>query len=65
MNKHQKVFYLKPWKTQFVKLSPQKLIYSPVWFVVKARRDTAVATGMCIYIFSEPTILHETYENVF
>ncbi len=49
IHKHQKVFYFTP----FSSLSPQKLIYSSVWFVVKAERDTAAATDMRIYIFSE------------
>ncbi len=45
MNKHQKVFYFNLGTHHFSSLSPPKLIYSSVWFVVKARRDTAAATG--------------------
>ncbi len=39
MNKHQKAFYFNRGTHHFSSLSPQKLIYSSVWFVVKARRD--------------------------
>ncbi len=45
MNKLQKVFNFKCETHHFSSLSPPKLIYSSVRFVVKARRDTAVATG--------------------
>ncbi len=44
MNKHQKVFYFNH-GTPFFKFKSTKVIYSSVWFVVKARRDTAAATG--------------------
>ncbi len=42
MNKHQKVFYFNGGTHYFSSLSPPKLMY---WFVVKARRDAAAATG--------------------
>ncbi len=45
MNKHQKVFNFNRGTHHFSSLSPPKLICSSVWFVVKARRDTAAATG--------------------
>ncbi len=41
MNKHQTVFYLNRGIQHFSSLSPPKLICSSVWFVVKARRETA------------------------
>ncbi len=50
MNKHQKVFYFNRGTHHFSSLNPQKLIYSSVWFVVKARRDTATATGLYAYL---------------
>ncbi len=54
MNKHQNVFYFNR-GTPFFKFKSSES--TPVWFVVKVRRATAVAIlGMCIYIFSEPTI---------
>ncbi len=55
MNKHQKVFLFQPRNTHFSSVSPPKLIYSSVWFVVKARRQLRLLS-MCIYMFSEPTI---------
>ncbi len=45
INKHQKVFYFNRGTHQFSSVSPPKLICSSVWFVVKAGRDTAAATG--------------------
>ncbi len=63
MNKHQKVFYFNRETHHFSSLSPPKLIYSPVWFVVKARRDTAAATGHAHLHISKPTISRENYEN--
>ncbi len=45
MNKHQKVFNFNRGTHHFSSLNPPKLICSSVWFVVKARRDTAAATG--------------------
>ncbi len=65
MNTYQKVFYFNRGTHHFSSLSPSKLIYSPVWFVVKARRIQLWLLGMRIYIFSEPTISCETYENGF
>ncbi len=50
MNKHQKVFYFNRGTHHFSSLNPQKLIYSSVWFVVEARRDTAAATGLYAYL---------------
>ncbi len=51
MNKHQKVFYFNRGTHHFSSLSPPKLIYSSVWFVVKARRDTAAAGHAHLHIF--------------
>ncbi len=45
MNKHQKVFYFNRGTHHFSSSSPPKLMCSSVWFVVKARRDTAAAAG--------------------
>ncbi len=42
MNKRQKVFYFYRETHHFSNVSPLKLIYSPVWYVVKARRDKAI-----------------------
>ncbi len=50
MNKHQKVFYFNRGTQHFSRLNPQKLMCSSVWFVVKARRDTAAATGLYAYL---------------
>ncbi len=50
MNKHQKVFYFNRGTHHFSSVSPPKLICSSVWFVVKARRDTAAATGLYAYL---------------
>ncbi len=57
MNKHQKVFYFNRGTHHFSSLNPQKLMCSSVWFVVKARRDTAAATGHAyLHIFQADNI---------
>ncbi len=50
INKHQKVFYFNRGTHHFSSVSSPKLICSSVWFVVKARRDTAAATGLYAYL---------------
>ncbi len=45
MNKHQKVFWFNRRTHHFSSFCPPKLNLSPVWFVVKAKMETAAATG--------------------
>ncbi len=52
MNKYHKVFNFNHGTHNFSSLSPLNLICSSVWFVVKARRNIAAATGhahLCIF----------------
>ncbi len=55
MNKHQKEFYFNCGTHHFSSLNPQKLMCSSVWFVVKARRDTAAGHAY-LHIFQADNI---------
>ncbi len=45
MNINSEKYFISTTEHRFSSLSPPKLIYSSVGFVVNARRDTAAATG--------------------
>ncbi len=48
-NEHHKVFYFNRGTHHFSSLSPPKLIYSSVWFVVKARRRQLRLYWPCVF----------------